>query len=201
VHSCTAPWWHGRLIYLRWANSGGLRFELSVSGSYVEMFLMAIRKASEVCADIFEAGQAFTACLSVPLWKSAYAYREALRALKACGIEVPHDRCMWVKTEDDPDEHDGKARTLHIAFNAERDLLDNFLWCALGVDLGIRPCPRVGGAIYLMSLPRRVLVHLYDDRGMGVVGSNHQLLARLYAKYGSYLPACDREVMEATFKT
>ncbi len=181
-----------------YSNPGGLRFELSMSGSAVEQFLTALRKASEVCGDIFEAEQTFTVCLSVILWRSPYGYRETLRDLERAGVKVPRDRCMWLTTEEDSDDDD-VVRTLYVAFSVERALLHGLLWCALGTDLGIRPCPRLG-AVYLMSLPQRVFVHPYDDRGMDVVGNNHPLLARLYAKYGSYLLDYDRKIMAASFE-
>ena len=182
-----------------YSNPGGLRFELSESGSAVEQFLTALRKAAEVCHDIFAPEQTFTVCLSVYLWGSAYGYRETLRDLARAGVKVPRARSGWMITEEDSEDAE-PLRTLYLAFSVERAMLDGLLWCALGTDLGIRPCPRLT-AVYLMSLPQRVLVHPYDHRGMDVIGSDHAILARLYARYGTYLLDYDREVMAATFES
>ncbi len=181
-----------------YSNPGGLRFELSESGAAVEQFLTALRKSSEVCREIFDSEQTFTVCLSVYLYRSNYSYRDTLRSLARAGIEVPRDKSMWLVMEDDTAE-DEPLRVLYVAFTVARALLDCILWCALGTDLGIRPCPRLR-AVYLLSLKQQVLVHPYDDRGMDVVGSNHELLARLYARFGSYLLDYDRKIMEATFE-
>ena len=182
-----------------YSNPGGLRFELSQGGSAVEQFLTALRKASAICRDVFEVDQCVTICLSVYLWRKAYGYRDALRELRSAGIHVPRTRCIWTTTGAGQGDDPEPTRVLSVAFSTELAMLEGILWCALGADLGIRPNPRLN-SIYLMSLPNRVLVHPYDDRGMDVVGSNHALLARLYAKYGSNLLEYDREIMAATFQ-
>ncbi len=69
------------------------------------------------------------------------------------------------------------VRTLYVAFSVERALLHGLLWCALGTDLVIRPCPRLGAVLPHEGLPQRVSDHPYDDRGMDVVGNNQPLLA------------------------
>jgi len=180
-----------------YSNPGGLRFELSEGGAAVEQFLTALRKASEICHDIFAPGRTFTACLSVYLYRSKYSYREALRNLTRAGVAVPRQRSMWLTVEDTGD--DESSTVLYLAFDVASTLLDCLLWCALGTDLGIRPCPRLR-AVYLLSLEKRVLVHPYDDRGMDVVGKNHNLLAELYARHGRYLIDYDRPIMEETFE-
>ncbi len=183
-----------------YSNPGGLRFSLSLSesGATVEQFLTALRKSSEVCREIFDSEQTLTVCLSVYLYGSNHSYRDTLRSLARAGIEVPRDKSMWLVMEDDTGD-DEPLRVLYVAFTVERALLDCILWCALGTDLGIRPCPRLR-AVYLLSLKQQVLVHPYDDRGMDAVGSNHALIARLYARFGGYLLDYDRKIMEATFK-
>jgi hypothetical protein len=176
-----------------------LRFELSESGAAVEQFLTALRKASEICHDIFAPERSFTACLSVYLYGSKYRHRDVLRSLSRAGIEVPRKRSMWLTMEGDDSGGDEPLRVLYVAFEVAPTLLDYILWCALGADLGIRPCPQLR-AVYLLSLEQQVLVHPYDDRGMDVVGKNHELLAKLYGRYGRYLLDYDRPMMDATFK-
>lgn len=181
-----------------YSNPGGLRFELSEGGAAVQQFLTALRKASEICGDIFASERSLTACLSVYLYRSKYSYRDTLRSLARAGVEVPRERSTWLTMEDD-DSGDDPLKVFYVAFKIAPTLLDSVLWCAVGTDLGIRPCPRLR-AVYLLSLEEKVLVHPYDDRGMDVVGKNHELLARLYGRYGRYLLDYDRPTMEATFE-
>lgn len=182
-----------------YSNPGGLRFELSEDGSAVQQFLTALRKASDICHDIFDPDHNLTVCLSVYLDGSNFSYRDTLCSLARVGLGVPRARSMWLIMEEDPSIGGQPLRVLHVAFTVARELLDCILWCALGTDLGIRPCPRLR-AVYLLSQEQQVLVHPYDDRGMDVVGKNHELLAKLYKRYGSYLLDYDRQIMERTFE-
>ena len=55
--------------------------------------------------------------------------------------------------------------------------------------------------MYLLSLDQQILVHPYDNRGMDVVGKNHELLATLYEQFRRYLLDYDRQIMDSTFET
>jgi len=179
-----------------YCNPGGLRFELSAGGSPVEQFLTAHRKASAICREVFDRAQTFTVCMSVYLYKPAFSFRDNLRKLRLAGIRIPRSKAIWVALDGDGDGADDGL--LHVAFAADRALLDNFLWCALATDLTIEPCPHFS-AIRLIDLDKAVLVHPYDDRGMDVVGPNHALLSELYSKFNVELLEYDRHTMAATF--
>lgn len=186
----------GAKAFLRptfYCNPGGLRFELSKGGSAVEQFLTAHRKAHAICSEVFKTTQSFTVCLSTYLYKPALSFRDDLRRLKRAGIRIPRTKEMWVSRS-----AEDEAALLHTAFVADRTLLDNFLWCALAVDLNIEPCPNLS-AIRLINMEQAVLVHPYDDRGMDVVGSDRELLAQLYSKFKVDLLDYDRATMNATF--
>lgn len=176
-------------------NPGGLRFALSSGGSTVDCFLSAFRTAKVICEDILPPGQDFTVCLAICLPPSILAGRGVLRRLAQAGIVIPRARSTWMRPPEDPES---VWVTRCIAFHVERRLLDNLLWCALASDLAIEPNPRCE-AIYLMDLARAVCVHPYDDRGMDVVGGNHELLRDLHARHGRHLLDHDRKTMAATF--
>jgi len=178
--------------------SGGLRFELSEGGSSIQQMLLAMQKASAICAEIFPESGSITVCFRTYGLALGSEYRRQLRELKNAGIRIPRKRSIWVEMEDadDSDCEEG-GFWISVAFTAPSALLQSLLWCALSLDLRIRPCPEC--SVYLLNLERRVMAFPYDDRGMDVVGPNRQALKTLYLKYSSYLLDHDRGVMDQTF--
>lgn len=187
---------------LFYAYPGGLRFELSEGGSAIEQFLTALRKATEVCKDVFGADETVVVCLRCRAGPTPFADRALLRQLKAAGIKVPRTRCLWLDKVPaiDQIDDDGPELWLNLAFEAPSSLLQNFLWCAFASDFGAIS-PRLYCDVYLIGLQQGVLMFPYDDRGMDVVGPNHAALARLYSKYGHYLLDYDRKAMDAAFSS
>jgi hypothetical protein len=180
---------------------GGLRFELSEGSSAIEQFLLALRKATTICADIFPVGKPITVCLRAFGKPNLFAYRKLLSELRAAGISIPRSRCLWLVAPSPDDDFDDEDDIfwLHIAFEAPASLLQNLLWSAFATDFGsIRPRPRCN--IYLFNLSDKVMVWPYDDRGMDVVGPNHLLLSQIYSKHSQYLLDYDRQTMAATFE-
>ncbi len=180
---------------------GGLRFELSEGGSAIERFLLALRKAATICADIFPANRPMVVCLRAIAKPNHFAHRELLSELRGAGISFPRARCLWLEaaSPDDDFDYEDNVSWLHVAFEAPASLLQNFLWCAFATDFGsIRPHPRCN--IYLFNLNSRVMVWPYDDRGMDVVGPNHMLLSHLYVKHHQNLLDHDRQTIAATFE-
>lgn len=178
---------------------GGIRFELSEGGSSVDQFLTALGKAQAICDAVFADVDVVTVVLSTAAWGSRFCHRSAMQALRAAGVEIPRDRCLWTQSVSDvgqtaSDEVQGWIR---LAFRVPKRRLRNLLWCALSSDLAIEPSPGVG--VFLANLDDRVLVFPYDDRGMDVVGPNHERLASLYREFRSLTLEYDREQMEATF--
>lgn len=173
----------------------GLRFELSEGGTAIGLFLSAHRKASEICADIFDSKGCLTVCLRCYRYdESRFSYRQILRSLSDAGIEIPAVREVWMTGHDDEG-----VSSLFLAFEAPAVLLSNLLWCALASDFGsIKPNPVC--SCYLFNLERDLVVFPYDDRGMDVVGPNRDLLVMLYRKYGAYLLDHDMPTMRQSFE-
>ncbi|MBL8263558.1 MAG: DUF3885 domain-containing protein [Xanthomonadaceae bacterium] len=180
---------------LFYAYPDGLRFELSEGETAIGLFLSAHRKASEICADIFDRQEKLTVCLhGYHFDETRFSYRQKLRSLSAAGIDIPALREIW-QTEVDEEG----VSSVFLAFEAPVDRLPNLLWCALASDFGsIKPNP--GCSWYLFNLEKGLLVHPYDDRGMDVVGPNRDLLAMLYRKHGTYLLDYDRPAMRRSFE-
>ncbi|MDF9620243.1 DUF3885 domain-containing protein [Pseudomonas entomophila] len=178
---------------------GGLRFELSESGGVIEQFITALRKAMEVCSDVFRDEQALVVCLRGHSKVITETSRQVLRALGDAGITVARERSLWrdpIAPDDGWDEHTPEY-WVTLAFEVPTSHLQALLWCALASDFPITPNPSC--LLYLFNLPQQLMVWPYDDRGMDVVGPNHARLEQLYHQYNRYLLDHDRQTMDAVF--
>jgi Domain of unknown function (DUF3885) len=178
----------------------GLRFELSEGGSVINQFVLALRKAEGICADIFGTTDSFVTCLRFRAEVSRFAHRKLLSELRSAGIRVSRNRSIWLAplpVENRFDQNVGEW-WVNVAFEAPLSLVQSILWCAFAGELdSIRPRPQC--QFYLFNIQDRVMVFPYDDRGMDVVGPNRQLLAKLYSSHRQHLLSHDLPVMQATF--
>jgi len=186
---------------LFYSYSPGLRFRLSESGNALEPFLLALRRATLICKDIF-ADDPIVACLRKHSGTGHFEHRRTLQSLASAGVSIPNQRSIWSE-EIDPEEwlHERSPECwLYLSFEVPASLLETLLWCALAKDFHmIQPNP--GCDVYLFNLQKKVVVFPYDDRGMDVVGPNRELLAVLYKRHQSYLLDYDRHAMEISFNS
>jgi hypothetical protein len=190
----------GRKAFKRpvfYTNPGGLRFELSEGGDWLQQFLLAFNKAKEICSCIFD--DEIVVCVRIFGRESLVSVLSVLKELRDIGLYPSVAKEHWKeKNQDDPDWATGEDEYWHtVAFRMPKSSLDKLLWCSLACDQGIRPCPPA--EYYLFDLKKSVEVWPYDDRGMDVVGPNHAFLSELYSKFSCYLLDYDREEMDATF--
>jgi hypothetical protein len=178
---------------------GGLRFELSTLGSTVARFLLALRRATAICTDIF-IDEPIVVCLRVHSGTSHVEHRGKLESLKSAGIIIPAQRTIWSEEIDSKDWFCNSMPEywVYLSFEAPMATLETLLWCALAKDFpAIQPKPYCD--IYLFNLQKKVLALPYDDRGMDVVGPNRKILSALYEKHQSYLLGYDRQAMDKCF--
>jgi hypothetical protein len=179
-------------LFYNYENS--LRFELSTSGSALDMFLQAFSKANEIVDDTLAEADDLYACVGCYCSGSNFCVRSTLLSISELGVKLPSGREYWVVPE--PDEED--YFRAFLLFPIGRDDVRRLIWGAVASDLGIRPV--LNGWVYLYSLTRKVLIHPYDDRGMDVVGDRDRLRG-MYRKYNDWLSDYDRESMNASFGT
>lgn len=60
--------------------------------------------------------------------------------------------------------------------------------------------PRNGIDIYFINVTRKMIYHLYDDRGCDVIASNKEDLCSLYAEFNDWILNYDREQIDQLFK-
>ena len=185
---------------LFYSSEGGLRFELSQSGSSIHQFLSAINRASHICQDIFHEDDVVVLCIRCVLGSNKYAHRSSIRQLKEAGISIPKKYDLWLVElpVDDRLYEDKPEYVVSIAFHVSIKIIESALWCALAVDFpSIRPNPRC--LVYIFNMTKSVMVHPYDDRGMDVAGYNHDCLKSLYIKHNKMLLPYDIDKMRTTF--
>ena len=178
---------------------GGLRFELSEGGAPLEQVLLALSKATQICEDVFACESHITVCLRKIISPNRFSLRGMLRELRLAGISIPRERCVWVEplAQENRFEEQGGKYWCSVACNVPLALLQSLLWCAFARDFPV--CPNPDCNVYLFNLHKKIIVYPYDDRGMDVVGLDHELLSSLYNKYLKYLLEYDRGMMDATF--
>ncbi len=177
---------------LFYEHDGSLRFELSESGSYIEMFTLALNKATEIVNYIFYEVEKIYVCLAFYGNKSFLGNLSVFRGLAGCQIKIPKENYqIWQKQYPE-----GGLRTF-IAFTIVKKEFHKLLWSALASDLGVTP--KANCSIYIYSEELGVLVHPYDDRGMDVIGPNKDLLEKLYNKYYHYLLEYNIEQMDKIY--
>jgi len=82
---------------------GGLRFELSGGGSPLDQVLVALRKATIVCDDVFAGEELILLHLQTFAPLSRFQLRTKIRELRLAGIGVPKVRDIWLEKEGDDD--------------------------------------------------------------------------------------------------
>lgn len=190
----------GQAIFKRpvfYNNHGGLRFELSEGGSWLEQFNVAQRKALEICSAIFDTE--LLLCARIYGGSSLVSVSSVIKDLKRIGLYPNGDKEHWKQQdEEEPVWENEEIGYWHtISFRVPNKDLAKILWCCFARDLAIEPCPQAD--LFLVNIEKGIFVWPYDDRGMDVVGPNHQFLSSLFTEFNHYLLSYDMEAMNATF--
>ena len=179
---------------------GGLRFELSRGGSYINQFTTAHSRAMDVCRYVFTGSKNIVVCVKIFGSKTPLSILPCLRSLKKIGLHQANEREYWTEFDDDWIDDECYLDSLwhYIAFPVSIDKLADILWCALATEFSSIE-PRVSANFYLFGMEQDLMVFPYDDRGMDIVGPNHLLLSNVYSEFNGYLLDYDRDVMDSVF--
>lgn len=80
----------------------------------------------------------------------------------------------------------------------KNDIRYTQLLTAIGIDLHIRS--NNGTDIYFINLTKRMIYHLYDDRGCDVIASDKEDLRLLYEDLNGWILDYDRDEIDQLFK-
>lgn len=176
-----------------------LRFELGGeefgSDRRPSRVMQALDRARTVARALFQPSRAIWAL--VARWDLHASEESPFKAetLIELGFDLPPSRTELIRTTDDEVEFE----TRWDAFGLQEigSLADTLIWASVTLELGIRPSAAT--ATYFVDFERRVLLHIYDDRGMDVVAMDPASLVPIYREFGGWLLDYDRARMDATF--
>jgi hypothetical protein len=177
-----------------------LRFELggeSLSNvtQSIPRFIQAFTRARDV-ADAILIDETIVAVVGSPLPKTKLfpPDGDGFRALREIGFISPSVG-EWRAPRY---RGDGACLWKRFDIGSNRLLRDTLLWCSVSAEMAINP--KVPVSIYLVEPTHRIMLHVYDDRGMDVWAAIPDVLARAYVTFDRWLLDHDRPRMAVAFK-
>lgn len=178
---------------------GGEQFDNIVE--QVPRFLQAHSRASTVADALFRDG-----CVGVVAWDGRKPYPAGLPrrtidgfvALRSTGFAVPQATDWRAPLYPDPSDDEADVWTLR-SYDLGRNKVarDTLLWHAVAAEMPIYPSAPV--AVFLIDPETPLMLHVYDDRGMDVIGNAPAKLKKLYSRFADWLLDYDRERMAKLF--
>lgn len=189
-----------------WASRFGpedmrLRFELggeewANATLQVPRFLQAHHRAS-IIADAFFADS----CIAVVGWDGRRPkavgipkVKDGFEALQSTGFQAPQISEWRATLYPEPDGAEASAwvvRSYEIGGN--KVARDTILWHAVAAEMPIYP--RAPVVTFLIDPRSSLMLHVYDDRGMDVIGADPSRLREMHSLFGDWLLDHDRERM------
>ena len=203
----------GDLWSSRWKDGAyRLRFELggenySPDEQPVPRALQAYSRAKAIADDLFgEACIGVTATyatvddLPPRLWPPRHMdaddrFGDGFAVLRAMGFLAPVETSWSAALDDDDDRDAWLMRSFDLTGSSSNR--DTLLWNAVVRELQIWPSSPDHS--FLLHPTEAVLLHVYDDRGMDVIGSDAQTLRSIYETFDSWLLDYDRPRMQQVF--
>lgn len=195
THVFGETWYKPPLFYSR---AAALRFELARGSHAIDRMHSALVRASRIASAAL--GSANDLILAVVMYgdqsvPEGHQVNTAIRELGSCGLPGPEisDLRILEVNEASPEQF---AYQLCVPIDAEH--LDRVLWACIASELGVSP--NVNARLFAASCARGRLMHIYDDRGMDVIGTTVDTLRPLYEEYNQWLLNHDRNAMKEVFE-
>ncbi len=182
----------------------GLRFELSdvetSSGTmHIERFLDALARAKAITHACVENSDKLTVLFSrYGPKKPVPATNRAIRQLEDIGFDSSRLGYLGAVRQDDDFEDLRYRHWYSCRLTKEPAELDKLLWNCVAEDMGVEPYAEWTD-IHFVDLHKRMIVHVYDDRGMDVVAMDKKTIEPFYTKFNDWLLDYDREKMDQQF--
>ena len=191
---------HGIFYEFPW----GLRFDLSdietSSGTmHIERFLDALARAKKITHACLQNSEKLTVLFSRYGPKEPVpATNRAISQLEDIGFDSSRLGYLGA-VEQDEDFEDLRYRHWYSCRLANEPAeLDKLIWNCAAQDMGVQPYAEWRD-IYFVDLQKRMIVHVYDDRGMDVIAMDKEAIAPFYTKFNDLLLDYDREKMKQQF--
>jgi len=183
-------------LFYHW--SIGLRFELQTATVYEseeEYFAQTVSRAVALFEEIFlPDDEIIIVCQSLRFKRAKLGFGNY------CFKQIDHlqrSEVAFKKLKRFYGNEQGNRAIFKV--NAKRIDYKNILTAKANMDFPPRQ-PSLGLEIYFISLRNKVIFNMYDDRGVDIIASDKQSIAKLYWKYNSWLLDYDREAMDKVFR-
>ena len=54
--------------------------------------------------------------------------------------------------------------------------------------------------VFLLNIDKQLIYHMYDDRGLDIIGADKSTLKKIYTQHNDIILDCDRPKIDLTFK-
>jgi len=173
--------------------AAALRFELGAPGQFREPDYMnqVYERAFKLFEEMFHPDD--------DVWIAAFAHRSPGRQKRTSVFRNYVKKPQWVVAEGRMWENDeGIVTDRFIGTGRVRDIHHRRLIRALShLDMGLRPV--VEESCFFIHPEKRIVYHLYDDRGLDIAAASAESLRPLYEAYNGWLLDYDRETMDQLF--
>ncbi|WP_050180110.1 DUF3885 domain-containing protein [Domibacillus robiginosus] len=171
-----------------------LRFELGKPGSFGAPNYMnrVYERSFTLFEEIFQPHE--------EIWMVVYKHRLGSRHKRTSVFRTYVHKPAWSVIEGGLwREEDGAKTDRLIGKGQVRHMRYRHLIRALShVDVGLKPA--VAEECFFIHPIKRIVYHLYDDRGLDIAAASAHSLRPLYNKYNGWLLDYDREAMDRLFR-
>lgn len=172
-----------------------LRFELggeclSNVTQPVPRFIQAFDRARHVAEAVF----LDSAIVAVVGSSSSTTKSDDFRTLRDLGFAAP----MIGEWAAPRYRGDGSCLWKCFDIGADRPARDTLLWCSVSAEMSVGPKASI--TTYLLEPTRRIVLHVYDDRGMDVSANRADALTATFVACDRWLLDYDRPRMAEAFE-
>lgn len=100
----------------------------------------------------------------------------------------------------DDDEDEGTYKTQRFTLQCKTSDFNYIpiLKAICNQDMGIKPS--IFERVYFININRKIIFHVYDDRGCDLLATSPETIREVYDKYNNWILDYDRNVIDRVFK-
>jgi hypothetical protein len=170
----------------------------------VARFLQALDRARVIIRNVFGKREEIYVIISYIGEKvlGSEEYKQ-VRDLRRLGFQTKLSENIEIILERDKefleDFGDNSFRYInHIELKTTSPDIDTLIWACISRGINITPRSRFPH-IYFVSIVDKIIAHIYDDRGMDIVGMEYNSVREFYVKFNDWLFDYDRLLMDTNF--
>ncbi len=198
-------------LFYKWDT--GIRFELSSPESYQfetenshkyneEYFEEVHHRAVTLFEAVFEEDVDIHIVYQRLCWKrqrlakANYVFKQ-IKDLDYSKIEY---KTLKFVDSDEPDKDNYKYKRLIVKSKVKNVNYSNVLQAISNMDFPTR-MPSIAGEVFFINDTKKIILNMYDDRGMDIIANRKETLERIYQEYNEWILDYDREKIDAVFNS